>query len=387
MSPFEPHRTSTVAASVVVAACVAAPVAGFSQAELELVANDEAQQKIFDAIATAASSGGARSAELVGPYTGLALQYLESNDYDLALAAVAEALHVVRVNSGVYSLEQVPLLRLAGRIEEAKGERAAAWRTEQEVLALTRRNSNDLAIVPILRDLADGRGGSLGVLYKQVAIGVLLRNGQDASEELRTLETELVHDSYLTVAFRSTRALVRGPAYEVGRDSLQRLAGYPNPSVDPLLARVEALVAMADWELLFKEKGSALEIYEHAYALLKENAEQSTIDTIFAPPVPVVLPTFLSNPLSAARPADSQGFVEVGFEIGKYGVATGVTVLESSTISNDDMEHRFVQWVRNSRFRPRVVGDGIAREPVVARNYLGTVPAPETEPQRRRARR
>jgi hypothetical protein len=300
---------------------------------------------------------------------------MESKEYDLALAAIGEALHVVRVNSGVYSLEQVPLLRLSGRIEEARGEHAAAWRREQDVLALTRRNPDDLGVVPILRELADRRGGSLGVLYRQVAIGVLHRNGLYASEELRTLEMELVRN--LNGGYLHSRALVRGPVYEVGRDSFRRLAGYPNPSAEPLLARVEALVAMADWDLLFKEKNSALETYAKAHALLKENgADQSTIDRIFAPPVPVVLPAFQSSLLSPARPADSQGFVEVGFEIGKYGVASGVEVLDSSTISNEAIEHRFVQWVRDSRFRPRVVGDDIARgAPVVARYYVGSVPS------------
>jgi tetratricopeptide (TPR) repeat protein len=370
MSSFEPHRTLKPAASLAVAVWVAAPGVGFSQAELELVANDEAQQRIFDAIAAAESSDGQRSVELIGPYTELAMLYLEARDYDLALAAMAQALHVVRVNFGLYSLEQAPLLRLSGRIEEARGDPAAAWTLEQEVLALARRNPNELDTIPILRELADRRGGFFGMQYRAEAINVLLRNELYTSDELRTLEMELVRDS---LPYGPSRTLVRGRAYEIGRDSLRRLAAYSNVRAEPLLARVDALVAIADWDLLFKEKGSALEIYEEAYALLKQNGvEQSAIDRIFAPTIPIALPAFRWHPLYSSEPtADSTGYVEVAFEIGKYGVASGVEVLDTSTSSNETVERNFVNWVRDSRFRPRVVGDKIARNaPVVARYYV-----------------
>ena len=368
MSSFEPHRTLRLAASLMVAVWVAAPGLGFSQAARELVVNEEAQQRIFDAIDAAESGGGGpRSAELVRPFTELAMLYVEAGDHDLALAAIGEALHVVRVNFGLYSLEQAPLLRLSARIEEERGNAAAAWSLEREVFALARRNPNDLDTLPILRELADRHGGFFGMQYRSEAINVLLRNELYTSEELRTLEMELVRDS---LPYGPSRTLVRGRAYEIGRDSLRRLAAYTNVNAEPLLARVEALVAIADWDLLFKEKGTAIEIYEEAYALLKLNGvEQSAIDRIFAPMVPVALPAFRRNPLSSEP--TSPGYIEVGFEISKYGVASAVEVLDSSTTSNEAVERRFVDWVRDSRFRPRVVGDEIARSgPVVARYYV-----------------
>lgn len=359
-----------MATSLVVAAWVAAPGVGFSQAGLEPVANDEAQQQIFDAIAAAEASGGKRSAELVGPYTELTMLYLEARDYDLALAAITEALHVVRVNFGLYSLEQAPLLRLSGRVEEARGDPAAARTLEQEVLALARRNPNDLDTIPILRELADRRG-VFGMQYRAEAINVLLRNELYTSEELRTLEMELVRG---ILPYGPSRTLVRGRAYEIGRDSLRRLAAYSTARAEPLLARVDALVAIADWDLLFKEKGSALEIYEEAYALLKQNGvEQSAIDRIFAPTVPVALPAFWRNPLlpTAESTAESIGYVEVAFEISKYGIASGIEVLDTSTSSNETVKRNFVNWIESNRFRPRVVGEEIARSaPVVARYYV-----------------
>jgi hypothetical protein len=75
--------------------------------------------------------------------------------------------------------------------------------------------------------------------------------------------------------------------------------------------------------------------------------------------------------LSAEPTSDSPGYIDVGFEISKYGVTAAVEVLDSSTTSNEAVERRFVQWVRDSRFRPRVVGDEFVRSaPVVARYHV-----------------
>jgi len=373
MSSFEPHRTfRKLAASLVAAVCAILPAIGFSQAEVAFPPNEDAEP-ILDAIAAAEVRGGPRSAELIGPYTELALFYEEASDHELALAAVTQALHVVRTNFGLYSLEQVPLLRLSGQIEEARGNRGGAWAAEQEVFALAKRNPNDLDAVPVLRELADRFGGPLGIEARSEAIGVLLRNELYASEELRAIEGELVRDSFENVAGSRTTTLVRGsPAYEAGMESLRRVASYQDMSGAPALARVESLVAIADWDLLFKEKGSAVETYEEALALLeKEGVAQSEVDRIFAPAVPVLLPTFRPNALSPAPTADVAGYIEVAFDISKYGVASGIDVLDTSTISNEAVERNLVNWVRHNRFRPRVVDGEIARSaPVVARYYV-----------------
>ena len=371
MSSYEPHRTEKLAASLVAIVCAVAPSIAASQTELEFPANDEAEP-ILDAIAAAEIRGGPRSAELISPYTELALFYEEASDHELALAAINQALHVVRTNFGLYSLEQVPLLRLSAQIEEARGNTTGAWGFEREVFALAKRNPNDLDAVPIFRQLADKFGGPLGVQARSEAIGVLLRHGLYASEEIRAIEMELVRDSFYSVAQARTTTLVRGPAYEAGSESLRRVASYQDMSGAPLLARVEALVAIADWDLLFKEKGTALEAYEQVHALLtQEGVAQSEIDRIFAPAVPVLLPSFRLNPLAAEPPADSLGYIEIAFEIGKYGLTSGIDVLDTSTISNETVERNLVNWVRHNRFRPRADGGEIGHSaPVVARYYV-----------------
>ena len=94
MSSYEPHRTEKLAASLVAIVCAVAPSIAASQTELEFPANDEAEP-ILDAIAAAEIRGGPRSAELISPYTELALFYEEASDHELALAGHADV-HVHR---------------------------------------------------------------------------------------------------------------------------------------------------------------------------------------------------------------------------------------------------------------------------------------------------
>src|SRR5690606_1325556 len=100
---------------------------------------------------------GVHSAELIGPTKALALYYQEHEDHALEIAALEQARQLVRVNYGLYSLEEVPLLQQWMRAERARGNDTGAWDVEQRLLKLVRRNANDLRTVPILRDVAERR--------------------------------------------------------------------------------------------------------------------------------------------------------------------------------------------------------------------------------------
>src|SRR5688572_3401546 len=52
------------------------------------------------------SREGPNSAELIDPFSSLGSIYQEAGDHLLATAAIERARHVVRVNAGLYSLEQ-----------------------------------------------------------------------------------------------------------------------------------------------------------------------------------------------------------------------------------------------------------------------------------------
>ena len=299
---------------------------------------------------------------MIAPLTELGIRYQEDGSTILAAAATQRALEVVRFNHGLYTLEQAPLIRLLIRNLESLGEHEAAWDLEQEILRLAERHPDDLRTARILRDTADRRMDTLerydagefppeivlGCYYARVdamgqlkgngctsgsrflakrrlvgevqtyysqAIDIIIRNEHYATDKLRTLVLELAESSYRyetlalgrrglgpgsVLAYHTTspESSYRYETLALGRRSLNSLLGYQTKNSEPLLTRIETLVQIADWDLLYSGtrngKESALGQYGEALKLLKEEAvAQESIDRLFSPEIPVVLPAFL----------------------------------------------------------------------------------------------
>lgn len=406
MVSFAVPQMPKVVAGMLLLAAIAVPYATLSQLAFEPVAKDDQQQKIVERIHDEQSLNGPYSQNLIGPLTALGLLYQEGGDHGLASSAINQALQVVRFNYGLYSLDQAPLIQQLIHNEKARGDIAGAWDLEHELLALARRHPEDLRTVPIFREAADGRmdvlrrylsgefppelmlgcyyhanvsnpekgncnSGSKGAAAGSIlsdawrnyadAIRTMLRHQLYASDELRELEMQLVRTSYF----------YGNP--EVGRRSLRRLIAYGAANAEPWLSRVDALIQMTDWDLLNGRNGYALDTYKEAYELLKEKGiDAASIEQIFSPPTPVVLPTFMPNPLAADRAQESSGHIDVAFDVTKYGRGRQVEILDTTTNASDAAKDELVRLIYRSRFRPRVTdGEFADRSPVVVRYHLG----------------
>jgi hypothetical protein len=389
MVSFELHSTWKTAANALLLAAAAAPCVGLSQPPDEAAA--DRQRLMVASIEQEKAENGPYSEGLIDPLASLALLYQEDGDRSLAAAAIDQALQVVRVNYGLHSLQQAPLLRQAVDNERARGNAAAAWNLEKRLLTLARRHPNDLRTVPIFREIGDGRmdvlkqyingkyppeivlgcyygpspydavgncrSGSRSVVIRSIladamrtysdAIRVLLRHDRYSSDELRELETELVRDSYLYGDRRS---------YSVGKLSLRRTLAYDVANSEPWLTRITALVEMADWDLLYAQYGPALDTYKQAYSELQvRDIPSASIEQLFSPATPVLLPTFLPNPLVSDQGQQSSGYIDVAFEISKFGASRQVQIIGSSQDATDAAKDWLVQLIKRSRFRPRVV--------------------------------
>jgi hypothetical protein len=448
---------------------------------LDVAAFDEQQREILAKIEEIQARDGQYSPALVDELERLIQLFRENEDHARALVVIERALQVVRANSGLYSLDQVPLLwqRLAS--EEAIGDAAAVWDHEQELLTLARRHPDEPEAVPVLRDVADRQMDDVGryidftetpsrVLYgcyRQEwptagegschsgtrttvvqgmladadrnyadAIAVLLRNAAYSSDELRALEmelvrgAELVRDQYgrdgkagsgtspgkddvpvplvpwtpmaeLREPWRSRmepimaladwelpyesagtpeRAFLqeneprddrfRAPYYR-GRQSLRRLYAYEVAASSPALARATAIVQIADWDLLFSSNGLASDGYALALRMLEDSGvDDASIAQLFAPELPVVLPSFESSPLARDETRAETGHIDVAFAITKYGRARDIEIrgaANATEAAQDDL----VSLLKSSRFRPRLTQGRFAdSSPVVVRYYL-----------------
>jgi len=377
------------AAVVLAFAAAAVPGVVASQPALEPAASDESQDRIVATILDEQAKNGPYSPDLIAPLTELSFFYEERGHHDLAAAVNDRARQAMRANYGLYTLDQAPLLRQAMRSADERGDAVTAWQLEHDLLDLVHRNPDDVRTAAILRELGDRRvdlmerylggerpadlylgnyygegklGGSRGDAARKMlvegltryfeGIRVFHRNELYASEELRELEWELVRGCY------------RGGFYSAGRDGLRRLVSYDAARSMPLLARVETLLHLADWERSY-------ETYENAYALLQEKGTpQETIDRFFSPPTPQVLPAFLPNPLVSEQTPESTGYIDVAFELNKYGSATRIRVVDATANATDEAQDDLVRLIVHSRFRPYMVDGQLVRKDALVRYYL-----------------
>jgi hypothetical protein len=159
--------------------------------------------------------------------------------------------------------------------------------------------------------------------------------------------------------------------YGFGRRSLERLLAYANATSAPLPQQIAALVRVADWDLLYSYNSRAFEQYERAQELLKQAGAQASIDELFSPSTPVVLPAFVPNPLASNAAEPFTGYIDVAFEIGRYGDSRRIEILATTMNATDADKAQLVQLIQRSRFRPRVTDDELARaSPVVLRYHL-----------------
>jgi hypothetical protein len=408
MVSFDLHQTRLTVAKILVLAALAAPCTGSSQPALDATANLE--QQITALTKRDQAQFGINSPDLLEPLTTLALRYQEQEEHNLAAATISRARQVIRVNYGLYTMEEAALIRQLMYTEEARGSVADAWDLEQELLSLARRYPNDLRTAPILNEIADRRidlleryiAGEfppqmvLGCFFEtqdrctagsqRTAVHALLQDAQKnyldaiavisrhelySSNELHEMEMQLVRSIYRY-----------GPDYRIfgtyrlGHESLERLAEYDVANSEPLLTQINSLVRSVDWDMLFspnrKNQDSVLEAYEHLHdRLTAEGLAQASIDKIFLPQLPVVLPTFLPNPLASVESPVSAGFIDAAFEISRYGGSSKIAILDTTTNATRAAKSRLRQLIRRSQFRPRVSNGQVAdSSAIVVRYYL-----------------
>jgi hypothetical protein len=260
------------------------------------------------------------------------------------------------------------------------------------------------------------------LLYYADAIEVLLENGAYASQELLDLERRALRAGfsapYLTAP--STGNAMLGAARFVGVRvgcfgqsldallasdllgscldpvvhteghvvanvgswvSLVRLIAYEIRSAAPAAARANAFVELADWHLLAMpldrrhlddSTARALEVYERAYRELQLGADAATWTTqIFAPQIPVTLPADVPNPFASAAASGSSRYIDVAFDVTKYGRGEQIEIRATSRGATRAEERDLIRSIESTSFRPRVVGGKLAdAAPVVLRYPL-----------------
>ncbi|HEU4616979.1 MAG TPA: tetratricopeptide repeat protein [Gammaproteobacteria bacterium] len=379
------------------------------------------ERELSERIEQERSLHGPRSERLIGPLNALGLLYEEDGDHALAITAFEQARQLVRVHYGLYSLEEAPLLQRLVENAAAAGDSASAWALEKQLMGLVDRHPNDPRTVPILRGVADRRMDVLsryiaGDFPPEIVLGCYYNAGETPTPDpwgygfgsigschagsrsvvIRSLLAEA--HSYYTRALDTlvrnqgyssdelpdfSRQLVRigyqYADYSLAADGLRHLARYESEHATSPAGRTHAEIQLIDWKVLLYRVSHGysgryapvLEQYEQAYERLsQEGAEPASIEQIFSPAMPVVLPAFMPNPLVSEETPESTGYIDVAFEINEYGRAEHIEVLGAENAARG-AERRLVHLIKGSLFRPRIVDGRIDDDSrVVLRYYL-----------------
>jgi hypothetical protein len=410
------ERNLSLPALVLMALAAAAPAA-LAQPFFDPASSDAALE-IAAQMAEIEARDGPRSPELIAPLHALGMLYQESGDHELAAAAIERAWSLVRIHYGLQTLDQAPLIRQRIEIARERGDYRDAWDLEQVLLVLARRRLDDARSIEILHEIGDQRmsvleryiaggfppeivlgcyygfnciAGSRDIVIRSLlweaqmdysdAIKIAIANDLYTRDEVRDLEMKLVRSYFFYGAM-----YLDGRDYALGRESLRRLAAYEAAADAPPLVQIEALIGVADWDLLFAQSGklreNALSMYEHAYRRLTETGQhEAAIEEMFSPETPVVLPAFLPNPLAAHDGQPAAEYLDIAFEVTKAGRARNLEIVEASTASRRAAVKHVNQLVERSRFRPRLVNGELADSPpIVVRYYLPEGFAGSAEP-------
>jgi len=380
------------AACAVAGAAAAAP----GSAEDDAAASADDLLKITDpllkSIAEEEAQNGPYSANLIELLTSLGLAYQENGEDVLALGVLDRALYLKRVNEGLFGMDQAALLQRLIDSEIAIGRVDSAEDLRAKLLDLARRNRGDERSATIFRAAAERevdryetylreglppqftmgdpgaaeRAATGGVwrarrLYNE-AIWALAANPRENRAELAELEEELARTYYLEASNRNHWYQgVDDPLYGLGLVSYQRRVDYAGvaSSAGEAVDYARALVELADWSLLFSRNGTAVKRYAEAYELLvSHRVAAASIEEFFPSATPVFLPSFAPPPLDGAAVAGSTGYVDVDFEIGKYGQPRKVDVVAVAGERAEAISKQIVSAIGNGRFRPSPVEDG-----------------------------
>lgn len=394
-----PTATDAVARTVLILLMSTVTPSSFAVDDRSATATDE----IVDRVVAEQAANGPYSEELIGLLRSLAVMYEEDGLYALSAAMRERAMQIVRANHGLRSFDQAEFLEQRIATEEARGNFTDAWALEESLLELVAANPDDLRTVPVLREIAAKRmttaeryaagefppqillgcyynptrnpefgscsagskSGALGALladarrHYRAAIDVLVRHGQATSDEVRDLEMAIVRDSY------------RYGTYGPGRYALHRLFDYDAASSAPLLAQADAALRVADWDLAFGLHPVALDIYEHLYRqLVAREVAHAEIERRFGAGRPILVPTSERDPFDPETANPKGSYIDVAFEITKFGRGKRPRVLDSShDVRAADVE-AMQALIVNSRFRPAMIDGEFVTRSVTARWYV-----------------
>ena len=352
--------------------------------------------------------GGAWNPSLAEELLTMGALFQEQGTHVEAIDTLSRAMQINRINHGLDSLQQVPVVEKLIQSYLAQGEWGRADQYQSYLYYVQRKayGNNDPRMIPVLNSLARwnlqlfqvGYGEAVGMrltnaysLFKAASQIVNLHFGADDERYVNYLK-EMAGSAYLVSRnrglieeasrpeYRSVQAMyaermrqidpVNAQGYREGEEALRSIADYYEKRGDMVPQHARALADLGDWYLIFERRRAAAEQYQLAYDLLSnlENGQQ-LIDELFGKVVP--LPAFSGtvdelnlNPVLVETEGRElrSGYADVVVEVNNYGLVSNVEVTSAELTEEDARIHTLLRRkVRSSVFRPKIESGEMVR--------------------------
>jgi TonB family protein len=343
---------------------------------------------------TQGAYGGDLSENLLG--LGLALQ--RQGRHDDAVEVFRRGVHLARINEGLYSATQIPLVQAAissllatREFDEADEVQAYLYRVQSRVLErgqdlarafiqqadwqrsafelsigendgerlLRMRQLYRMAVTEIVNSEGDTSTSLLPPLYGLLRTHHLLTRFELSGGSVQT-------NSYSDLAAREEQGLLlaaQSQSFREGRAVIRAIYDVEmanNPENN--LQAAEALVLMGDWMLWNEKRELAYEAHQEAITeLAARDDAQGQMDRLLGRPVP--LPDLVDARVLPREVAPEEGNILLEFTVNERGKVTDVELLESDE-AVESLARRLMRKLRYTPFRPRFADN----QPVTTEN-------------------
>tara|TARA_B110000858_G_scaffold198464_1_gene265348 strand:+ start:15084 stop:16472 length:1389 start_codon:yes stop_codon:yes gene_type:complete len=347
--------------------------------------------------------GGAWDGGLVEELASLGRLQQQQGDHSAAIETLDRAIHVNRINSGLNTLEQVPVVERLIQSQMALGNWGQVDTYTNYLFHVQQKayGFDDPRFIPVIERLAtwniqafnisygDLRGVRLreSLLLFNMAVRMVGMHFGKADPRFVNFQKIIVNSSYLIGSNPELLMEINDPenrnrqekfaekmhvprrvetsGFRSGERALIEIATfYQEQSEDPYVL-AEAITHLADWYLIFDQTRDALKRYKIAWDILQdlENSEELT-ERLFGDVVPV--PLFTSSielPDAFYRNGDGSGplefdYADLIFDVTSKGEVRNVEIVSEETEDNRQRLSKLRRVALSSRFRPRIV-DGV----------------------------
>jgi len=344
--------------------------------------------------------GGAWDDNLVEELTALGRLQQQQGEHLAAIETLDRAMHVNRINSGLYTLEQIAVVEqliqsylALGDWEQADIYNNYLFHVQQKAYGI-----DDPRLIPVLDRLATWNIQAFNIGYGEL-LGVRLRQSQimfnaaarmvgmhfgKTDERFVNYQKNIANSAYLVARnpdlmmeierpeYRSMQQMlaeklnerrpVQSPGFRTGERALMEVAQLYIEQADDPYATAEAITHLADWYLMFERRRGALDNYRLAWDLLKQqdNSEE-LIERLFGNVVP--LPSFgssIKTPDAFYKNEDGTealkyDYADLVFDVTANGAVRNVESISEENEANEAQLSKLRIWVRSTRFRPMIV--------------------------------